>query len=136
MNREITSKEWVWFIRAWLTIPIAILIPHFIAFFYPDRPSEQHIGFWLIVCLCEILYYVCFVKSVGMRRLMLPTLGTIAVPLALILVVLPTLRYHDSWSVADNLSNRFESLLEILAFIPLMFVYHEGAKKARPTPIP
>ncbi len=51
MDRQINSKGWIWFIRAWISIPILIWIPFIVAFFFPVRPSESHSSFWIIVAL-------------------------------------------------------------------------------------
>lgn len=136
MNKEITSKGWIWFIRAWATIPFIYWIPHIIAFFYPDRPSEAHFMFWLLVLVLEAIFMFGILRSILKRRIIWPNLRNLVAPMLLILPLTPTLLHHNYLSAADNLYNRIEGLCLILTFLPLMFFAQDPKKTLTPLPLP
>lgn len=87
MDREINSKGWIWFIKAWLTIPIVIWIPFVIAYvFYENRRSDSQPWFWASVVSLELLFIWLASRSLNNPQLTVPS-QTKWLPVALLLVI-------------------------------------------------
>lgn len=136
MNREITSKFWIWFIRAWLSIPLALWIPHLLAFFYSDRPSEAHLAFWLIVLGLEAIYCFMLFKVHDKRKLIVPEVRSFWLPLIYLIIFVPRLRYSIHLTAQDNFENRRDSILMILTVLPIIFLSPVSTKKTSAPPSP
>ena len=101
MNKEITSKGWIWFIRAWMTIPYVIGIPFVVAeVFYVDRNPISQPWFWISVTGLELLLVWQTIRRFRIYKLRGPSMTNLAL-LALI-IILYSMIFFLMWTKLEN----------------------------------
>jgi hypothetical protein len=88
--------------------------------------------FWLLVFFGEVLYAKWFLKDILAKKVSVPVLKTVSAPLIIILMVLPSLRFDNHLSGADNYYNHVELVCMILTVIPLIFFEQKPKSKTAP----